>query len=403
MWLALAFFVPIAILLFIINEQTKKRKDKINNEELSEDIEDMQNYCKEHEVLIQNTEDSEVGTQNEVIETEENQPLHYDDTVSEEETQKELDSIKNDELSVNEIIFLKFMNNKDIAISFSSRWEFMYEIKPRIEVSKLLKLEYLTYSSWYDNVKSATMKELKEILKQEGLPVSGNKQELIERVLGNVDADLLERTFNKGKYILTDKGNKIIEKNKRLFMSDREKAGREFEELTDAEYKQLQVFHKVNEYKRLKHNELSFDKGYRKNDILWFICNKQKDIYIYQKDYDMVGIVYNWMCNILDEEEKYEQEIQFLICCMYFKSYTILPSDIILDGVDYYESRMKKHCKYIKKLMKKCNKDINDFNIRDNFITSDIKIVLEHYIPNVFLDFEKVNMFQRKINEFLDT
>ena len=53
-----------------------------------------------------------------------------------------------------------------------------------------------------------------------------------------------------------------------------------FEELTNLEYNQLQVIRKLKEYSRLKNNELSFEKGYTKNDILWSIYNKQKDIYI---------------------------------------------------------------------------------------------------------------------------
>ena len=398
MWFLCIIIFFIAI-IWIILDANAKNKDSQGKEEISETIGSLKNEYNELNKLISQIEevrkiekDSEADTVS-----------YYDDTVPKEEIKQVIDNIKNNELTANEVIFLKFMNNKAINISFSPRWEFQYELKPRVELAKLLKLEYLTYSSWHDNVKNATMKELKEILKSKDLKISGNKQELVERVLGNIDADLLEEKFNKGKYKLTNKGNKIIEKNKRLFMSDREKAGKEFEELTDTEYKQLQVFHKVNEYKRLKHNELAFEKGYSKNDILWSIYNKQKDIYIRQKDYTMVGVVYDCMSDIVDKEKRYEQEIHFLICCMYFKSYEILPNDAIIDSVDYYESRIKKHCQYLKKLMKKCNKDIDDFNIRHNFITNEIEKILQHYVPKIFLDYEKISKFQIKINEFIDT
>lgn len=306
-----------------------------------------------------------------------------------------------DNLTTNEVIFLKFINNKNINESFSPRWEFQYEIKPKIEVEKLLKLEYITYSCWNDNIKNATIEELKEVLKTEDLKVSGNRQELIERVLGNIGVDLLERRFKEEKYVLTDKGRKIIEKNKNLFASEREKAGKEYEELADAEYKQLQAFHKVNEYKRLKHNELSFEKGYTKNDILWSIYNRQKDIYIRQKDYIMVGVVYDCMCNILDKQEKYEQEIHFLICCMYFKVYEMLPSDGIIGGTDYYERHMKKYCNTIRKSIKRYSENFKNIDLR--YITNNIKRILEYYVPSVFLEIEKVNKFQEKLNNFLDT
>lgn len=385
-------------------ENTKKKDFQEKYEELSETIDNLENECKEINELMSKIEE----ISNEEIEYQPNEEKmlessYYDDSVSEKEIQQALENIQDDKLIDKEIIFLKFMNNKKTKYTFSPRWEFQYDIKPIVEVAKLKKQGYLTYSSWYDNVKNATMKELKEILKEENLKVSGNKQELIEKVLGNIDVDSLEERFNEGRYILTDKGKQIIEKNKRLFMSDREKAGNEFAELTDEEYRQLQIFHKVNEYKRLKHNELSFEKGYKKNDILWSIYNKQKDIYIRQKDYVMVGVVYDRMCDILEEQKRYEQEIHFLICCMYFKVYEMLPSDGIIGDTDYYERHMKKHCKRIRKLMKNCNKDINDFNIKHNFIINETQRILQHYINTIFLDYEKVNKFQQKINQFIDT
>lgn len=397
MWFFIILFI-VCIYMIIKTSDYHAEKNKEEKEGLTKTIQNLENECNEINSLINQLEE----VNNEKDNKGENLS-YYDDTVQEEEIRQTIARTKNDKLTSNEIVFLSFMNNKSTDISFSPRWEFQYELKPRVELAKLLKLEYLTHSSWYDNVKNATMKELKEVLKAENLKTSGNKQELIEKVFENIDADLLKKAFNKGKYILTDKGKQIIEKNKRLFMSDREKAGKEFEELTDAEYSQLQVFHKVSEYKRLKHNELSFEKGYTKNDILWAIYNIQKDVYIRQKDYVMVGVAYDHMCNILDKQERYEQEIQFLICCMYFKVYEMLPSEGIIGDIDYYESRIRKHCKHIKKLMKNCNKDIDDFKIKQNFIINEIDEILQHYISTIFLDFEKVNKFKQKINKFLDT
>ncbi len=319
--------------------------------------------------------------------------LSYDDSVSEKEIKQALSNIQNDKLTIDEVEFLKYINNKKVDIKFSPRWEFEYEIRPRIEVAKLLKLQYITYSSWKDNIQNSTMTELKEVLKLENLKVSGNKQELIERAVGNIDMSLLKKTFNKSKYVLTEKGKKVIEQNKILFMSDKEKAGKEFEELSDLEYKQLQVFGKVERYKTLKHNELAFTKGYSKYDILWSIYNEQKDIYIRQKDYTMAGVVYERMSETLEKEGKYEQATQFLICCMYLKAYEALP---------HYETSLKKYCDYnLKKLLEKCNKDINDYWTRVNFITKDINKILKHYIPQKLLDIDKISKFRVQVNQFL--
>ena len=85
---------------------------------------------------------------------------------------------------------------------------------------------------------------------------------------------------------------------------------------TNKEYNELQVFNKVKEYKRLKQNELSFEKGYDKNDILWNIYNQQKDIYIRKKDYIMASVVYNYMYEILKKEKRYKEALDFFICCL---------------------------------------------------------------------------------------
>ena len=272
MWILVILFLPIAILLVNLQENNKKENSNKEYEDLAETLQNLEDECKEINNLICEIEECETNAQKET-----KQALYYNDAVTEEEIQQSLKNIQDDGLTEDEIVFLKFMNNKEIYISFSPRWEFQYEIKPRILVAKLLKLKYLTYSSWYDNVKSATIKELKEVLKSENLKILGNKQELVKRVLENVDANILKETFNKGKYILTDKGKEIIEKHKYLFMSNKEMAGEDFTELTDYEYEFLEELGQIQEYARLKKYEISFEKGYNKNDVLWSIYNVQKE------------------------------------------------------------------------------------------------------------------------------
>lgn len=324
MWFLIVLFLPIGILLAIIDDSSKKRKKNKSYEELNQTIQKMENECNELKNIVRTLEDSQIEIKDETSNKETNKNLYYDDYISEEEIQKELKNIKEDDLSENEVIFLKFMNNKSVDITFSPRWEFEYSLKPRIELAKLLKLEYLTYSSWYNNVKNATTKELKEVLKLESLKVSGNKQELVERVLGNVDADLLEKTFNKGRYVLTDKGTKAIEENKELFMSDKEKAGEEFAELTDYEYGFLKELGQTEEYIKLKNNELSFKKGYRKNDILWAIYNIQKDKLIRNKQYGKASIIYDQMFRICFNEKRYLDSLMFLLCSSYLEGYNAI-------------------------------------------------------------------------------
>lgn len=166
----------------------------------------------------------------------------------------------------------------------------------------------------------------------------------------------------------------------------------EYEELTNLEYSQLKVFHKLEEYKRIKNNELKFEKGYTKYDILWFIYNKQKDIYLNKKDYTMVSVVYNRMYEILKKEKKYNQALDFLLCCLYLRVY-----DNIL-----YERHLVKFIKELKSILKKNNINIDIFDDRYNFIINQIKISIKKYLLYLYDD-KKINIFQQKINEFLST
>ncbi len=230
----------------------------------------------------------------------------------------------NGELSENEIIFLKFMNNKSTDIEFSPRWEFQYDIKPRITLSKLLNLKYLTYSKYKDNVKNSTISELKQFLKNQNYKISGNKEELIKRVLLNFDEETLKRNFHKRKYILSNKGQQALNKNKDLFMSNREKAGDDFKELTNYEYDYLIELGQTNEYIRLKNNDLSFSKGYSKNDILWAIYNVQKDVMISKRKFEEASIIYDRMFSLLFDENKYKDALIFLLCSSYLEGYNII-------------------------------------------------------------------------------
>lgn len=244
-------------------------------------------------------------------------------------------------ISNEEIIFLKFISGKSDNIEFSSRWKFQYNINPNTEIEKLLKLKYISY----DN-----------------------------------------------NYILTEKAIKILNENKKLFITDKEKAGEEFKELTNTEYTQLKVFHKIKEYKKLKNNELSSENGYDKNDILWTIYNEQKDIYIRKKDYVMASVVYNCMYELLKKEKKYDQALEFMICCLYLRVY-----DNYL-----YERHLKKFMKELKDILKKNDIDVNIYANRYDFIINQIKIPIQKYLSYLYNE-EKVNIFQQKINQFLST
>lgn len=90
-------------------------------------------------------------------------------------------------------------------------WGYEYGLSFPTIMTKLLENGYLKIGSAADNLNYLIMPELKDILKQNGLAVSGKKAELIARINENVPKDVLVSKIGKHKahYILTDKGMSI--------------------------------------------------------------------------------------------------------------------------------------------------------------------------------------------------
>ena len=57
--------------------------------------------------------------------------------------------------------------------------------------------------------------------------------------------------------------------------------------------------------------------------------------------------------------------------------------------------------KDLRNTLKKNNIDIEIFDNRNKFISEDVKVSIQTYLPH-WCEFEKVNKFQQKINEALD-
>ena len=74
--------------------------------------------------------------------------------------------------------------------------------------------------------------------------------------------------------------------------------------------------------------------------------------YIKEKDYELASTIYDKIFEKLKMNEEYENAIDILICAMYLRIYTMLPSDGMLFDVDYYEKHLSRLRKYIKRIPK---------------------------------------------------
>lgn len=78
-------------------------------------------------------------------------------------------------------------------------------------LQRLLSGGYLALGDWEQRISLQTVPELKAILADKELKVSGKKAELVNRIIENIDSDDLESLFPVNVYSITEKGEKALE------------------------------------------------------------------------------------------------------------------------------------------------------------------------------------------------
>ena len=71
---------------------------------------------------------------------------------------------------------------------------------------------HIKYGNSKDVLSEFTKSQLSSVLKNHGLKVSGNKNQLIERIINNLSDEIINEEFPKKYFILTEKGKQYLEK-----------------------------------------------------------------------------------------------------------------------------------------------------------------------------------------------
>lgn len=278
-----------------------------------------------------------------------------------------------------EIIFLDFIDGKDENVHISESWKFNYGIDANKTITKLINLQYLVYKNdLVRNISKSTIPELKLVLKNNNLKVTGKKQELVERLLGNIDTDYLDRIFNKKIFIVTSLGKRLIENNY-LYIINKKRNYM----FTDTEISVAYT-----------HSSLIND-----NDRIWNIFNNRNITFINEKNWSSYRVNLFNMGEFLFKENKYEQALGYYIAVfiidlsgMQNNNYLWIPANsCVAPGVISRIKNLRSICEYssndIKKLViNDCYTNNLPFKYYDN---NSVANILTDCLENIEINFKK--------------
>ncbi len=127
------------------------------------------------------------------------------------DTEAEVPTPRGAELSYLDAEALRFWSKKssDFQVpAYYSESTFGRNVEPARE--RLLKGGYLSFGDDRQRIALKKVPELKAILADRELKVSGNKKELVQRILDNFDEDEIEELFPVRPYMLTEKGEQAL-------------------------------------------------------------------------------------------------------------------------------------------------------------------------------------------------
>lgn len=205
------------------------------------------------------------------------------------------------------VVFLeRTEGNKAGDKSFPGYYEYRYNRKPDKLLKKALKKGYLVESDYKFNMYQTTNANLKDILREYDLKVSGVKDELVKRLLKNIDEEELKSIFDQSYYQLSDSGKKLVENNQHVIYYHKklDKA-----EISLKEYHETYITEELNKYevaiklirKKSKKYRKEGDWGLYRNtflsmgDVYADSGNNKKALELYLKIYhlDLSGLSNN--------------------------------------------------------------------------------------------------------------
>ena len=225
-----------------------------------------------------------------------------------------------------------------------------------------------------ESVQISTLTDIKEALREYGLPTSGNKETLIARLFDNLTEEQI-RNFPSFKqvYLHTEKGKRILQKYydslPRLYPS----GSVQVEQNSIAN--KLGISIEQTEFNNMR-EELPFNAG--DYDVIWAILQQRKLAYLRRVDINASRRNYRDMYELLRVERRPAEAVSNLIASMYCQINDLADQSIQMQEIlwqsMYYDQ------KHPIRLWKEAEKYLVVYSNLINLDTEDLKI-LHHLIP----------------------
>lgn len=183
-------------------------------------------------------------------------------------------------LKSKEILFLDYIKGWSLKNNeFPKYWTYEYRLPLQDTIEKLNDYGFICLADAKTSLNSLTVKEIKEILKENELKVSGRKADLIDRLIENLDKDYLKDILPSEFVGLADKAEILIDENQHIFLN----IGLSIYELDKAYDNGVTDFHQyaINKYMKLREeNWNNYEAGLARNNYSCIskIYEDKKDI-----------------------------------------------------------------------------------------------------------------------------
>lgn len=270
------------------------------------------------------------------------------------------------------IVFLNWVNGKKILNQFEYPQFFYYDYgitncnQFHLE---LIEEGYLKESSLKSYLITRKIDELKKILENNNLKKTGKKEELIERILNEIEPSKIE--LDDKYYELTDKGIKIIKDNEYIL--------------------KLRKLHiPIEEYEKVV-NKIGENNSF--NTIVWKLYNEKLEEEFKNKNFGMYRNIILEMASFLHTQNNYEKELDYLLRGLYCdlsgignkgiveeKRDLFIPEvSSIYDLGEYFKEEMLEECFKIKLPFHYCNNKLFEKIVYDILEGSTEEEILRKY------------------------